>query len=247
MASSLERGQDVGVRRDQPDVFEPVGTSSLPAPASTIVAALGPLVSAERHARIEAVIDGRLGSVIAVLEDLADPHNASAVLRSADAFGLTEVHVIEGDRRLAASRRVSKGTDRWVELRRHQSATSCIDHLHARGFEVFIAAADGEHTPETLAARPKVAVIFGNEHRGASEEARARADGAYRIPMRGFVESLNVSVATAITLHALTRGRAGDLDEEGRTALRARFLMASVFGAELIVREHLRRAGAEAR
>jgi tRNA (guanosine-2'-O-)-methyltransferase len=95
--------------------------------------------------------------------------------------------------------------------------------------------------PAALAALPRVAIVFGNEHAGISDDLRGLADGTYTIPMRGFVQSLNVSVAAALTMFAAMRDRPGDLSGEQRLLLRARFCMASVPQAHAIVAEHLRR------
>lgn len=195
------------------------------------------MITPARWARIEAVVARRTRSLIPVLEDLADPHNGAAVLRSADAFGCHEVHVIENRHRFVVSHRVTRGAHRWLEIVRHASAVACVDHLHRRGYEIFVAAMDGTLGPEELARRPRVAVVFGNEHQGASAEVRARVDGTYRIPMEGFVESLNVSVASAITLYVASRGRHGDLDEAARDEIRARYLLQQVRDGDRIVRE----------
>lgn len=197
---------------------------------------LAPLVTPLRLARMDAVLARRTRSLAPVLEDLADPHNGAAVMRSADAFGCQEVHVIEGRHRFAVSDRVTRGTHRWLDLVRHESAAACVDHLHGRGFRVFVAAMDGDVAPEDLQREPRAAIVMGNEHKGASSEMRALVDGVYRIPMEGFVESLNVSVASAITLYVASRGRHGDLDEAARDEIRARWLLASVRDAEAIVR-----------
>jgi tRNA (guanosine-2'-O-)-methyltransferase len=212
----------------------------LPAPASAIVAALAPLITEQRRARMDAVIARRTRSLIPVLEDLADPHNGAAILRSADAFGCHEVHVIEQLHPFAVSHRVSRGTHRWLELVRHRDPASCVETLARRGYRVFVASMDGDLTPEDLANVPRAAIVLGNEHRGISEQARALAHGTYRVPMVGFVESLNVSVASAITLYVASRGRHGDLDDAARTEILARFLMASLRDAERIVRERIR-------
>jgi tRNA (guanosine-2'-O-)-methyltransferase len=227
------------VKRTLPEVefYEP---SPLPAPASDVVRVLSPLVTDARRAKMDAIVAQRTRSLVPVLEDLVDPHNGGAVLRSADAFGCHEVHVIEERHSFAVSNRVTRGTHRWLDLRKHQSASSCLDGLAARGYEVFVAAMDGDVDPEALAKRPKVAVVFGNEHRGASPEVRARVDGVYRIPMVGFVESLNVSVASAITLYNASRGRHGDLSDGERNEVRARWLLASVRDADRIVLDALR-------
>ena len=115
------------------------------------------------------------------------------------------------------------------------------DAFHDRGFRVYVATTDGDLAPDDLAAESKAAIVFGNEHAGVRQEVTQRADGTYSVPMKGFVQSLNVSVATAITLHAATRGRPGDLTASERTLLRARFMMLSVRHAEQIVLDHLRR------
>ena len=98
---------------------------------------------------------------------------------------------------------------------------------------------DGSIGPSALADVP-TAVIFGNEHAGVSAEAESLADGSYAIPMAGFVESLNVSVAAAVTLYAATAGRTGDLHAEEQRTLKARFLLASVRDAERVVEERVR-------
>ncbi len=225
------------MKRTHPDVIELSLAKPLPAPAADVLRVLGPLVTPERWARMEAVVARRTRSLIPVLEDLADPHNGAAVMRSADAFGCHEVHVIEGRHRFAVSHRVTRGTHRWLDLVKHQSGTACMDVLHARGYEVFVAAMDGTVGPDELMTRPKVAVVFGNEHQGASAEVRSRVDGVYRIPMEGFVESLNVSVASAITLYVASRHRHGDLDQADRNEVLARFLLATVRDAERILSE----------
>jgi tRNA (guanosine-2'-O-)-methyltransferase len=231
------------VKRTHPEVIEPRDREPLPAPAAAIVRVLAPLVTEARLARMEAVIARRTRSLVPVLDDLADPHNGAAVMRSADAFGCHEVHVVERRHPFAISHRVTRGTHRWLDLVKHPSAEACVGSLRARGYEVFVAAMDGAIGPEELARVPRAAIVFGNEHVGASEEMRALVAGTYRIPMEGFVESLNVSVASAITLYVASRGRHGDLDEASREQIRARWLLATVRDAERIVAERGRDAG----
>jgi tRNA (guanosine-2'-O-)-methyltransferase len=100
---------------------------------------------------------------------------------------------------------------------------------------------EGTTTPSALRGSDALAIVFGNEHRGVSEALRALSDGTYAIPMNGFVESLNVSVAAAITMHAATEGRAGDLTAHDQQALRARFMLNSVRNGEVIVHEVMSR------
>ncbi len=229
------------MKRDHPDVIELDGPAPLPAEAAAVVEILAPLVTPARLARMDAVIARRTRSLVPVLEDLADPHNGAAVMRSADAFGCHEVHVIEDRHRFVVSHHVTRGTDRWLELVRHDSTDECLEKLEASGYQVFVAAMDGDLTPEDLAEVPRAAVVFGNEHKGASEAVRRAATGTYAIPMVGFVESLNVSVASAITLYVASRGRHGDLDAQARMEIRARYLLASVRDSARLVRERLER------
>ncbi|MBK8171628.1 MAG: RNA methyltransferase [Sandaracinaceae bacterium] len=234
------------MRRDLPEVESLLGKKAeSPYPPAVVIEALSPLVSDERHARIESVLNGRTRDVIPVLEGLTDPHNTAAVLRSADAFGIQEVHVIDEASRFVASIRVTKGTERWLDIVRSNDTLSAVRALQSRGYKVLYASMEGSMTPEDLASIDKVAIVFGNEHAGVSESMRQAADGSYRIAMRGFVESLNVSVAAGITLHEAMRNRTPHLDAEDRLALRARFLMVSVDRAEMVVDEFARRAAKE--
>lgn len=228
------------MRRDDPDVFElqQSGPPTLEHPAELVIEALRPLVTARRFERIQTVVAGRTHRVTVVLEDIADPHNTSAVLRSCDAFGVQRVHVVPGPHGFLAARAVTKGAHQWLDVLRHRRGPACVAALQREGFTVLYASMEGERRPQELATLPKVAVVFGNEHRGPSPEVRAACDGGYAIPMRGFVDSLNVSVAAAITLFAAT-GEGSDLTETERRVLTARYLMQSVRDARRIVAEHV--------
>ena len=231
----------MAMRRDAPDNFTPSRPKQLRWEPATILAALEPLLTDERRQRITSVISARSLAVAPVLDGLIDPHNVSAVLRSADAFGIQEVHVISRGENCLASPRVAQGSERWVDVVEHRSAADCVDALRRRGHRVYVAAMNGDLRPEALADEPKPAIVFGNERDGVSQELYDLADGTYTIPMQGFVQSLNVSVAAAITLFAAMRGRPGDLDTEQREQLRARFCMLSVPRGDEILAEVLRR------
>lgn len=230
------------MRRDAPELFELTAREALPAEPARVCEILEPMLTEERRRRISSVIATRSNAVIPVLDGLIDPHNVAAVMRSAEAFGVQSVHLIRSLLPFTASQRVAQGTQRWVDVVEHVSAEACVRSLHVRGYRVYVAAMDGEITPEALAREPRVAVVFGNEHEGVSPELRKLADGAYTIPMRGFVQSLNVSVAAALTMFAATRDRPGDLGPQQQLLLRARYCVSSVPNAHAIVAEHLRRS-----
>lgn len=203
-----------------------------------VVRALGPLLSSRRRLRIERVVRHRLASVTVVLENLYDPHNGAAALRTCDAMGLTDVHVVEEREVFSASPKVCQRSDKWINVHHHPTAGSCLETLRAWGFVCYAAlpprregrvAAD----PWPGGERP-VALVFGNEHYGLSEAAAELCDGSFSIPMRGFVESLNLSVSVAVSLSEMTRrrrlhlGRAGDLLEPHLGRLRAGYYARSV-------------------
>ncbi len=223
------------MRADDPDVIEVEGPPPLTHPAEQVIEALSPVVTEERLKRLEAVVDGRTDDIAIVLDRIADPHNSSAVLRSAEAFGVQQVHAIVGDYGFRASAGVSKGTQRWLDVTRYESADACAARLREEGRKIYVAAMDGDTTPAELCDVPRVAVVFGNEHRGVSSEMRSHADGTFSIPMRGFVESLNVSVAAAITLQTLTSAGRPPLETPRRRELLARFLMNSVKNADEVI------------
>lgn len=227
------------VKRDVPEVEELGPTPPLEHPAKDIVEILSPMVTGDRLARFVGVLSRRTGSLVTVLDGLSDPHNGAAVLRSCDAFGCHEVQTVRGRWPFAFSSHVSRGTERWLLHRAFEDAESCCDALEARGFGVYVAAMEGTLRPEDLAHVPKAAIVVGNEHRGVSDVFRQRAAGIYRIPMVGFVESLNVSVASAITLYTATQGRHGDLSAADREEALAHFLLAQVRDSDRIVSETL--------
>lgn len=163
-------------------------------------------MAAKRRARIEDALERRLGSVVAVMESIHRRHNASAIIRSCEAFGVHEVHMVVGSFR--PSKGASRGAERWLDVRRHVDIESCVGALKERGFRVYVAdLAPDAHTPDSVPVDGPVAIVFGAELVGISDEARALADGAIQVPMRGLTESLNVSAAAACALYRLSERR----------------------------------------
>ncbi|MGB3051825.1 MAG: RNA methyltransferase [Polyangiales bacterium] len=223
------------MRADDPDLIEIEGPPSLERPANLVIEALSPVVTADRLQRIADVVRARTDDLVLVLDRIADPHNSSAVLRSADAFGLQTVHVILGEHGFKASRGVSKGTQRWLDVIRYQSAEACARRLKRDGYSIYVAAMGGDTQLADLHAMKRLAVVFGNEHRGVSQEMQTLADGTFSIPMRGFVESLNISVAAAITMQTLAPDGRRGLPAARQRELEARFLMNSVKNADQVI------------
>jgi len=208
---------------------------ALPWPAEEIVTGLEDIVEGRRRERLWSVATGRLRSVVVVLEGLIDPHNVAAVLRTSDAMGVGEVHLVDRETVPSLSTRITKGCERWLDLYVHRDPLACAEVLRARGYALYVADAHADTPLAQVAHCPQVALVFGNEHDGVSPALRAAADGSFAIPMRGLVESLNVSVAAAIALHATTAHRPGELDPTEARAQYARYLYDAVRDPEAVL------------
>ncbi|MEZ4294129.1 MAG: RNA methyltransferase [Polyangiaceae bacterium] len=193
-----------------------------------IAAELSELVRPERREKLRRAIDARVASVTIVMDAPYDPHNGAAVLRSCDAFGLAAMHVVERKQSFLASKPVARGSERWVDARTYSAVDDAVAALRAGGFTLVATHPAGELVPQDLPSIPKVALVLGNEREGIGEDLTAACERTVRIPMRGFAESLNVSVTAAILLQHATHGRPGDLPEEERDFLFARALVLSV-------------------
>jgi tRNA (guanosine-2'-O-)-methyltransferase len=202
----------------------------------------------ERKGRIDEVVAQRTRTLVVVMEAFCDPQNVNAVLRTCDAFGVQEIHVVEGPMKAwDRNKKISQNADKWLDVVRWTSTAECLRALKARGHAVYVThLGEGSVGLGALSFAGPVALVFGNESRGVSDEALALADARYAIPMRGFSQSLNVSVAAAVSLaraverREAERGRHGDLPEEEARALRERFYV-------LAVKQRARIAKAEAR
>lgn len=159
----------------------------------------------DRIKRMYEVLNTRTNHITILTEGVDDPHNQSAVLRSADAFGVQTLHVVEGRAKFKPNSIIAKSADRWVDIVEHGSIEEAIDALKEDGYQVYATALSEEAIPleEVDVSKPTV-LLFGNEHSGVSEAALKKADGNFVIPMQGYVQSLNISVAAAISLYDVT-------------------------------------------
>lgn len=203
----------------------------------TVCTALEPLLTPERIARIDQVLATRLVSVVTVVEDTYDPHNAAATIRTTEAIGLGELHVIEPGERFSASGGVTRGSHKWIELNRWQTAEQAISSLHARGFRVYATLPGAQTSIDDVDVSSPIGVAFGNEHAGLTDAAIAACDGAIGVPMFGFSESFNLSVTVGLAMYRIAArrreaiGAIGDLDDARRRMLRARWFALKVRGA----------------
>lgn len=225
------------LERDSPTAFQPTFSSSgarSTAPPwgpdwtpEGVIEILEPLVNPLRKERLREVLEGRLRSVTVVMDAPHDPHNGAAVLRSCDAFGVQNVHVVERREPFLAARRVTQGAERWVDVTPHATPDLAIVALRRCGYRLVATHPEGQLVPNQLAQISKLALIVGNEHDGICQRLQEAAEATVRIPMRGFSESLNVSVSVAVLLAAAT-GRPGDLNDAEKRLLYARWLHKSL-------------------
>lgn len=163
----------------------------------------------KRLNKIEKVAVARQFSLRVVLENIHDPHNVSAILRTCDAVGVSQVDLLYTIEKFPKISKVSSASSKkWVEQRKLESSEKCIEALRKEGFKIYgtILVEDAENIYD-LDLTEKVALVMGNENRGLSKEMIDACDKHVYIPMRGMIQSLNVSVATAVILYEAQRQR----------------------------------------
>lgn len=182
-------------------------------------------MTSSRKERMLEVARHRQSGVVLVLEDVHDPHNAAAIMRTADALGIQHVWLIFEKEELWNPRRVGKSTsssaNKWLTFRTFTATTECVTALAADKYISIAAVVDGdvEISSVLCADYERIALWVGNENRGLSASAQGAATIRARIPMRGMVGSLNVSVAAALFLYEIVRNRRIFLSESESRAL----------------------------
>jgi tRNA (guanosine-2'-O-)-methyltransferase len=207
---------------------------------------LGTRLTSHRQQRIRQVCRQRCQSLVPVLENIYDRGNISAVMRSAEAFGFYQFHVVEkAEAKFKAANRVTQGTDKWLKVERHRQASSSITKLKDQGYRVLATHLEASVPIEEIDFTQKVAVVFGNEKDGVSDEMLDLVDGRFIYPMQGFAQSFNISVAAALTFsfaywqRVQKLGKCGDLTEPQQDLLAANYVLRSLDNVESLVR-HLK-------
>lgn len=166
-------------------------------------------ITERRLARFRSTIERRQPTLHLVLENVHNPHNVSAVLRTCDAVGVGTVHLVYTYEKFPKIGKTSSASAwKWTYMRRHESIEDCYAHLRSEGITIYATdlADRARNLYDTDLSSP-VALVFGNEKRGVSPEASQLADGNILIPMVGLIQSLNISVACAVTLYEAMRQR----------------------------------------
>jgi tRNA (guanosine-2'-O-)-methyltransferase len=231
------------LRTDDPSWFQFDGGRVSP---KDLAIMLTPHVSETRRANIEAVLDRRTENVAVVVEGMVDLGNVSAVMRTADGFGVQKVHAIDTATKYKRSKRITQGADKWVDRYRWESTKECFDQLRKDGYRIVAAdVGDGAAPAWDTDLTRRCALVFGNELEGLTTEARHGADEVITVPMGGFTESFNISVAAAVVLYEVMGQRRkrnasqGDLSVEARDRIRAVWYAKSVSNVRALVEHKL--------
>lgn len=192
------------------------------------------------------VIDQRMRHISVVLEDVYQPQNASAVLRSCDCFGIQDLHVIESRNTYTVNPRIVMGASKWVDVHPHPTTNACIDELKTQGYQII---ATTPHTDDVtiydFEPEQKSAIFFGTEMQGLSDEVMQKADAFVKIPMYGFTESFNISVAAALCLNQITHNlRQSTIDwkltDVEKDELKLRWGKSCIRNADIVEKEFLK-------
>lgn len=216
----------------------------------SLIEYLKDFISKERYERISEVLDNRTNQLTVVLEDLHKSHNANAVLRSCDGFGIQDVHIIENRNKFDEHSSVSIGAHSWLTLNRYNEDVSnnidiCFEALRAKDYQIIATTPhEKDLNIRELDVTKKTALVFGTELEGVSDEVIRKSDGFIKIPMFGFSESFNISVSAAISMYELTTRIRNDydfwqLDNDYKIKLKFNWIKQSIKAGDKLVEKFL--------
>jgi tRNA (guanosine-2'-O-)-methyltransferase len=199
---------------------------------------------------ISKVLSQRTRWITVVLEDVYQSQNLSAAMRTCECMGIQDVHIIEKTSGYGVNKKVIKGAHKWLTIKRYRTGDdrtpACITALREKGYRILAVSPEPTGVPiEELTVDEPLALVFGNELHGLSEDARGLGDLQVTIPMYGFTESMNISVSAALCVFVLsgklrTSGLSYGLSESEQDELRLTWYRQIVRRSEIIEREYLR-------
>lgn len=208
------------------------------------------LVSPSKRELLDLISSERTKYLTVVLEDIVKEFNSSAVLRSCDCFGVQELNIIAENQEFEVQRDIAKGANNWVDVNTYSGSNSpgvrCIKDLKDKGYRVIATSPHAEKSIDQISIDQPIALVFGTEGDGISENIAASADELVKIPMYGFTESFNISVSAALILNQLrNRLEASDLQwklsEEEQTILKIKWCTKIIRNGEQVEAEIRRR------
>jgi len=196
----------------------------------------------QREQRITRVLDKRQENLTIVLENVFDPHNISAVMRTCDAVGVQDIYILNTliPRHKKWGAKSSSSAAQWLSVHQYTDAGACFSDLRRRVDHIFTTHLAGDAVSlYDMDLTGKIALVFGNEHSGVSDEIRTLSDGNFIIPQMGIIKSLNISVACAVTLYEAFRQKyaAGQYDRRNLDTARYAHLLKERSRGQLDARE----------
>lgn len=217
-----------------------------------IIQYLSEFVTPERLELFEKVLEQRTSYITIVLEDIFQPQNASAVLRTCDCFGIQNIHIIENRNEFTVDREVAMGATKWLSLHKYNqkktNSADAIKKLKESGYRIIATSPhlNDQLLPEFDLSKGKAAIVFGSELPGISETIMNEADEFLKIPMYGFTESFNISVSAAIVLYQLAQKLRNQpeidwkLNDQERDEIKLTWLRATIKRSGLLEKRFLK-------
>ncbi len=203
----------------------------------------------KRSDRFEEVLKYRTRHFTVAIEDVYQERNASAVVRTADCFGIQDVHIIENYNEYKLSKEIAKGSDKWVDVciydEKKNNSLVCMDKLRKKGYKIIATTPHaGDQLIQDYDISERSAIFLGGEKEGLSKPVLDQADGFVKIPMYGFTESFNLSVAGALVLYDLTTrlhqsGIPWQLSEEEKAELRLDWTIRTIASARFLIEKFI--------
>ncbi len=212
---------------------------------------LSGFITPARLSLFEKILNERTNYITVVLEDIFQPQNASAVLRSCDCFGIQDIHVIENRNTFTVNKEVALGSSKWLNIYNYNSegdnSLDAIKKLKGKGYRIV---ATTPHTDDVLlqdfdVSKGKAALVFGSELPGISEIIMDEADEFLKIPMYGFTESFNISVSAALALYEISNqlrkldGKTWKLTEAEKNNIKLNWIRATIKRSHLLEKKFI--------
>ncbi len=214
--------------------------------AQEVMTHIFPLLTPERQKKIEKVAAQRCFSIAVVLESIYDRGNISAVMRTAEGLGFSNFHLIETFEKFKEANRVTQGAEKWVEIRKWKNSADFIKYAKDNKIRICVTSLDAVKPIHEVDFSAPLALVLGNEKSGVSKEMFAAAEERVIIPMPGFVQSFNISVAGALCLYQIYQdrlkrlGKVSDVTAAQIEVLKAHYALRTMDSAEAILKEKLK-------
>lgn len=194
--------EDLSFKRHRLSWADPVQVGAHSFAVDHILAKLGNMLTPERIQRLDQVASERSLQLTAVLENIYDRGNVSAVMRSFEAFGFARMHLIDQPGgKFKAANRVTKGAEKWLDIQSHNDPLTAVASIKKQGYQIWATDLNTQRSIADIDWSRPVAIVLGNEKDGVSETLKSAVDGTFRVPMVGFSQSFNISVAAALIFY----------------------------------------------